>query len=187
MPTTERTAHPAAHGDRSVADGAHVDCAEQHSDPRLRGRRDDGPAVVRRRRLSAAHGRAAVAGDRPDAERRAGLDARPRRDAAVDAGRAQRRDVWGAAEGLRRRRHPGVRAASRRRHRVVHAVPRHRAVAGARRGDRCRRRPRSWSTTASATARRPRASAIGSTRAIRARRACSRWRSSSSSKASTSA
>ena len=55
----------------------------------------------------------------------------------------------GAAEGLRGGRHPRLRAASRRRHRDVHAVSRSRAGADAQRRDRCRRRPSSSSTNAS--------------------------------------
>ena len=83
-----------------------------------------GRLVVCRSRVSAADGRAADARHRAHAERGAGLVDRPRRDAAVDAGGAQRRDVRRAAQGLRRRRHPRLRPASWRRHRVVHALPR---------------------------------------------------------------
>ena len=76
--------------------------------------------------------------------------------------------------------------ASRRRHRVVHAVSR----LGA--GARCAA-GRSLQQAAEALVEEcvqqkedaARASATGSTRATRGRRACSRWRSSSSSKAST--
>ena len=47
-----------------VAHGAHLHRAEQDPRARLPARRDDGPAVVRRGDLSAAHGRDAVTGDR---------------------------------------------------------------------------------------------------------------------------
>ena len=161
--------------------------AEQDSGARLSARRDDGPALVRRGGVSAADGRTADAGDRPDAERGAGVVDRSRRHAAVDARRAQRRHLGRAAQGLRRGRHPGVRSASRRRHRVVHAVSRcavwrwsrggQIAAAG---GRHHRRRVRAASIRC-----RP-DSVIAFTPAIRGRRGCSRWRSSSSSKASTS-
>ena len=93
-------------------------------------------------------GRAADAGDRPDAECGARVVDRSRRDAAFDAGRAQRRRLSGAAQGLCRRRHPRIRPAPRRRHRIVHAIPRRRPRPGPRRqiasgsGGRHRRRIR---------------------------------------------
>ena len=173
---------------RRVAHGADVHRAEQDPRPRLSARRDHGPADVRRGHLPAADGRAAVARHRPADGRDPGLVHRPRRDAAVDAGRAQHRDDRRAAARVRRRRRARLRPLSRRRHRELHAVPRHRArrscaraiVATATRPsaivERLRRRRRD----------RRRASATGSTRAIRARRGCSRWRSSSRSRASTS-
>ena len=80
-----------------------------------------------------------------------------------------------------------LRAASRRRHRVVHAVSRRRADADARRQDACRRR-RTRSSTSASTAERGAAGIrppLPHARSAR-RRGCSRWRSSSSSKASTS-
>ena len=83
--------------------------------------------------------------------------------------------------------HPRVRPASWRRHRVVHALPRQRPDADARRQDGAaggggdRRRVREGRTKCR------RGSATASTRAIRAPRGCFRWRWSSSSKASTCA
>ena len=84
------------------------------------------------------------------------------------------------------RGHSRLRSASRRRHRVVHAVPRRRADARAEAGARCSEAAETSSPSASIGAARRPASAIGSTRATRAPRVSFRWRSSSSSKASTS-
>src|SRR5437773_1124289 len=60
----KRATHAGAHAVGPVADGADLDRAEQDSHPRLPARRDDGPAVVCRSGVPAAHGRAADAGDR---------------------------------------------------------------------------------------------------------------------------
>ncbi len=119
-----RATSPLANARRALENGAHLDRAERDPDPRLSRRRDDGPAVVCRRRVSPADGRTAAAGDRPHAERRPRVVARSRRHAAVDARRAERGHLGRAAQGLRGRRHSRLRSASRRRHRVVHAVSR---------------------------------------------------------------
>ena len=65
---------------------------------------------------------------------------RPRRDAAVDARGAQHGDDRRAAARLRCRRSARIRPVSRRRHRELHAVSRHRPRAGARRARRTRTR-----------------------------------------------
>ena len=80
---------------------------------------------------------------------------RSRRHASVDARGAQRGHVRGAAQGLRRGRHPRVRSASRRRHRILHAVSRFRPGADARRHDRSSRRPKRTSTSACGRKRSP--------------------------------
>ena len=171
---------------RSLANGADIDRAQQDPRPRLSAGRDDGTAHVRRGGLSAVDGRTAVAGDWKDVRRDPRVVAGSRRHAAFDAGRAQRGDDGRAAEGLRGGRRSRVRAAARRRHRVVHAISRLGPRADPRRASRCSRRPRRSSKSASGPTRSRRASAIASTAAIRERRGCSRWRSSSSSKASMS-
>ena len=184
---TEKDRRPdVAAGGRTLAYGADVHRAQQGAHSRLPARRDDGPAVVCRRRVSAAHGRAADTRDRPDAERRADLVDRSWGHAAVDAGGPECGHLRRAAQGLRGGRHSRLRSASWRRHRVVHAVPRRRAHAGPQRqldagsGRNHRRRVREGRRKCR------RDSATASTRAIRAPAGCSRWRSSSSSKASTS-
>ena len=171
---------------RAVADRAHAHRAEQDSRPRLPARRDDGPALVRRRGLPAADGRTADAGDRPHARSRARVVGRSRRHAALDAGRAQCRDLGRPAQGLRRGGHSGVRSAPRRRHRIVHAVSRRRPRPRPRPAGRLQQAAETIVEECVRDSRCRPASAIASTRAIRAPRGCFRWRSSSSSKASTS-
>ena len=105
---------------------------------------------------------------------------------AVDARRAQRRDVGRADEGLRgggrARRSDRIMAATSNRAcgfstRGLAMVRGGKTAAGG--GERARR-----GVPRSSIRRRP-GSGIGSTRAIRARRGCFRWRWSSSSRAST--
>ena len=106
---------------------ADVHRAEQDSRARLSARRDDGPLSLRRGDLSAAHGRGAVAVDRPADGSDAGVVHRPRRHAAVDAGRAEHRDDRRAAARVRGGRACWLRPLPRRRHRELHAVSRRRA------------------------------------------------------------
>ena len=75
---------------------------------------------------------------------------RPRRHAAVARWpRATSRPPGAPLKDCVAAGHPRVRSASRRRHRVVHAVSRSRADADARPARRCSRRPRRSSTSAS--------------------------------------
>ena len=171
---------------RAVADRPDLHRTEQDHRPRLPARRNHGPADVRRSDLSAAHGGDPVAGAGPADGSDAGVVHRPWRHSAVDAGgAAHRHDRCGAAR-LRGRRRARLREISRWRHRELHAVPRYRAgnraawrlVPQGGGGDRPAVR---WTP-----ARSRRASAIDSTRGIRGRRGCSRWRSSSRRKRNTS-
>ena len=118
--------------DEQVAHGADLHRAEQDPRARLPARRDHGPADVRRGDLPAADGRGAVAGHRQPDGGDPRVVHRSRRDAAVDAGRAQHRDDRCAAARVRGRGRARVRPLSRRRHRELHAVSRYRARAGAR-------------------------------------------------------
>ena len=130
--------------------------------------------------------RAADADDRQAVRRRARRLDRPRRDAAVDACRAQRGDHRRAAPRERGRRRAGLRDVPRRRHRELHAVPAGLPRQGRGRGRRSGRPPRRRSRRASTRGSGRRGSATGSTRATRARRVCCRWRTSWNSTASTS-
>ena len=171
----------------ALADGHHPDRAELDPHPRLSRGRADGPAVVRRGRLPDPPRRAADAVDRPAVRRGPGLVDRSRRDAALDAGGAQRRDDGRADRSVGRGRRPRVRRLSRRRHRDRACGSSTSGLARVRdgasdsatsRGSWCRE---PWHGEAPA-----RASAIASTRAIRGRRGCCRWRTNSSWTASTS-
>ena len=171
---------------RRVAHGADVHRAQQDPRARLSARRGHGPPHLRRNDLPAARGRDPDARDGPPDGGAAGLVHRPRRHAAVDAGRAQHGHDRRAAAGVRGRRRPRVRPVSRRRHRELHAVSRQRA--GAR--TRGRRPARGRRTHRAEVRGRRRASrrdsATASTRATRAPRGSFRWRSSSRSRRITS-
>ena len=146
-----------------------------------------GRAAVRRGDLPAAHRRAADAVDRPAGRRDARVVHRSRRDAAVDARRAQCGDDRRVASRRRRGRRARLRPLSRRRRRSP-------AGSCSTRGWRWRARASRWREAAHDRGRRlvdgrtrfrRRASATGTTRPIRARRGCCRSRTSSSSITST--
>ena len=182
---TRRTATGSARAD-TVVDGAHAHRAEPDS---VRGYRLDemmGRVDFRRGHLPAAHRRAAVAVNRPADGRDARVVHRSRRDAAVDAGRAQHRDDRRVAART------AVAAG------VLGFGPHHGGDVG-----RClqllddglalARTGRSLAAAAAelvdrwsppTKSRRP-ASATGITRSIRARRGCCRSRTSSKSITST--